>query len=138
GGGGGGGGRVLTFSEARVGPLSNLTHNGGKIVSTIAEGVYQQAGTLHKAMYRTLDDTPTTTSGTVRANGYRINAGGSKGSGNINSKSSVKIEKGAITINGTGKDGATIGEEIIEFLYEKLSQADDVLSAADMEGLLYD
>jgi phage-related protein len=125
---------LLPFSDAHTGPLSQLTHNGGKIVSTMAEGVYGQAGTLHKAMYQTLADTPSSLSTSVKTNG--INPAGRATGGSVRSSSSFKIEKGAIVVNGTGKDGATIGEEIIEFLYNKLSQANDILSSADMNQLL--
>jgi phage-related protein len=127
----------LPFSDAHKGPLSQLTHNGGKIVSTMAEGVYKQAGTLHRAMRDTLEDTPTTT--TVRANAHRVNPAGKTAAGSGGGRSTLiksLIEK--IIINGVDKNGKVIAEEIIEALYEKLSQADDILSAADLEGLLYD
>lgn len=146
---------LLPFSDAKEGPLSKLTHNGGMIVSTIAEGVYKKAGALHKAMQRTLADTPTTAYGTaemlpqdsttaaaggaVNANGYRVNpAGNQKAGGTIDRRTQIKnlIEK--LVINGADKDGKQIADEVIEAIYEKLSQADDILSAADMEGLLYD
>jgi len=127
---------LLPFSDAHEGPLSNLTHNGGKIVSTMAEGVYSQTGTLHKAMYDTLDGTPTST--TVSVGGAKVNAAGARAAGgNVNSHATVKIEKGAIAIHGTGKDGTMIADEIVETLLEKLSQANDILSTADVRGLLY-
>ncbi|MGP9042100.1 tape measure protein [Cytobacillus kochii] len=129
---------LLPFSDAKTGPLSNLTHNGGKIVTTMAEGVYRQAGVLHKAMTRTLEDTPTSTSGTVAANGYRVNPAGQRSTSGSDRRTQIKnlIEK--LVIQGVDKDGKTIADEVIEALYEKLSQADDILSAADMEALLYD
>jgi len=130
---------LLPFSDAKTGPLSQLTHNGGKIVSTMADGVYQQAGTLHKAMTKTLEDTPTTTSGTVNANAHRINAAGRSAAGSGTGKGTVirsMIER--LVINGVDKNGKVIADEIIEALLEKLQQADDILSAADLEGLLYD
>jgi phage-related protein len=144
----------LPFSDAHTGPLSQLTHNGGKIVSTMAEGVYKQAGTLHKAMSNTLAGTPTmleavqpkittidpeTTGTNVKANAHRINPAGKTAVGSGGGRSTLiksLIEK--IIINGVDKNGKVIAEEIIEALYEKLSQADDILSAADLEGLLYD
>lgn len=128
---------LLPFSDAKTGPLSSLTHNGGKIVSTMAEGVYSQAGTLHKAMSDTLADTPTST--TVGANQHRINAAGSgKGTGTGDRRTQIKnlIEK--LVIQGTDKDGKTIADEVIEAIYEKLTQAEDILSAGDWGELLND
>jgi hypothetical protein len=128
---------LLPFSDAKTGPLSSLTHNGGKIVSTMAEGVYQQAGTLHKAMSDTLDDTPTST--TVNANKHRINAAGSgTGTGTGDRRTQIKnlIEK--LVIQGVDKDGKTIADEVIEAIYEKLTQAEDILSAGDWGDLLND
>jgi len=69
---------------------------------------------------------------------YGVNPAGTAGRGGISSRSSVKIEKGAIVISGTDKNGAAIGEELLAYLYDKLSQADEILSTADVGGLLYD
>lgn len=48
----------LPFSDAKTGPLSQLTHNGGKIITTMAEGIYKQKGALASAMDHVLMRTP--------------------------------------------------------------------------------
>lgn len=144
---------LLPFSDAKEGPLSSLTHNGGKIVTTMAEGVYRQAGTLHRAMSDTLDGTPTggqmtrtafndtldgtPTGTTVKSNAYRVNAAGNTPAGNGGNRTSIRslIEK--LVIEGADKDGKMLADEIIEALYDKLKQANEILSTADWEGLLH-
>ena len=46
---------MLPFSDAKEGPLSQLTHNGKKLMSTIAEGVTIEAPKLHDAVGDGLD-----------------------------------------------------------------------------------
>jgi hypothetical protein len=129
---------LLPFSDAHTGPLSSLTHNGGKIVSTMAEGVYSKAGTLHKAMYDTLDNTPTSTA--VSVGGAKVNAAGTAKAGAIGGGRGTQIKNliEKLVITGVDKDGKAIADEIVEALYEKLSQASDILSTANVGGLLHD
>lgn len=128
---------LLPFSDAKTGPLSSLTHNGGKIVSTMAEGIYKQAGTLHKAMYSTLENTPSTVSGTVRANAYRVNPAGSRGTGSAGNSTVIKNLVEKIIIQGADKDGKQLATDLVNQLYDILSGADDILGA-DMGALLND
>jgi phage-related protein len=123
---------LLPFSDAKKGPLSQLTHNGGKIVTTLAEGVKSKAGTLHDTMTRTLNGVPNSVSGTAN-----INAAGNPTAGSGDRQTIIRslIEK--IIIQGAeGKDGKALAEEIIEALYEKLQGADDILSDGDLGALL--
>lgn len=46
---------LLPFSDAKTGPLSDLTYSGSKIPGTIAEGIDKGAGQLHAAAYRMMD-----------------------------------------------------------------------------------
>ncbi|GEN33859.1 phage tail tape measure protein [Aneurinibacillus danicus] len=46
---------LLPFSDAKTGPLSDLTYSGSKIPGTIAEGVDKGAGQLRAAAYRMMD-----------------------------------------------------------------------------------
>ncbi|QUO43459.1 hypothetical protein KDJ56_11160 [Brevibacillus composti] len=46
---------LLPFSDAKTGPLSDLTYSGSKIPGTIAEGVDKGSGQLHVAAYRMMD-----------------------------------------------------------------------------------
>lgn len=41
---------MLPFSDAKEGPLSQLTHNGKKLMSTIADGVHMEAPKLYDAV----------------------------------------------------------------------------------------
>jgi phage-related protein len=54
---------LLPFSDAKTGPFSELTHNGGRIMSTLAEGVYNQTGSLHKSMNQAFAGVPSFTPG---------------------------------------------------------------------------
>lgn len=45
---------LLPFSDAEVGPLSELTHNGGQIMATLAEGIQAEQGAPFEAIQKTL------------------------------------------------------------------------------------
>ncbi|WP_179223530.1 phage tail tape measure protein [Paenibacillus tyrfis] len=47
--------QYLPFSDAKVGPLSDLTYSGSKIPGTIAEGVRQGAGQLRAATHSMME-----------------------------------------------------------------------------------
>ncbi|MED3571965.1 phage tail tape measure protein [Cytobacillus praedii] len=126
----------LPFSDAHEGPLSNLTLNGGKIVSTMAEGIYKQKGVLTSAMNDVLGPTPG-----VNIKAGQVNPAGSTPGGGGNSSKAVVIQKlvGKIEINGaSGKNAKELVDEIIDQLYDRLSTADEILSAAGMGALLDD
>ena len=139
---------LLPFSDAKTGPLSSLTHNGGKIVSTMAEGVYKQAGTLERAMSYALGGVPqstssvvdayATSSGTVDANGYRINPSGVARSERGGNTFSIKSLVEKLVIQGSGKDPKELADELLEIIYEELKQAKEVLSSGDWGALLND
>ncbi|MFY2157982.1 hypothetical protein ACOSZF_20445 [Cytobacillus firmus] len=140
---------LLPFSDAKTGPFSQLTHNGGKIMSTLAEGVYNQTGALHRSMNQAFAGAPGLTAGYDFSNdsgygtGSSVKLGSVPVSGSTMNKSNVsrntvlKIEKGAIQINSTdGRSNEELGQFIMEYLYDRLSQAEEILSSADMGRLL--
>jgi hypothetical protein len=126
--------KLMPFSDAKEGPFSNLTQNGGKIVSTMAEGVRKQQGTLHKAMNGALEGTPG-----VNIKADKINAAGKTGTGNVSKRTQIKNLVEKLIIHGAdGKNAVQLADEIIEKLYEKLQGADEILSGGDMGALLDD
>lgn len=50
--------KLMPFSDAKKGPFSELTYSGGAIITTMAQGVNKQAGTLHSAMADTFKAVP--------------------------------------------------------------------------------
>ncbi|MBM7584998.1 hypothetical protein JOC86_001535 [Bacillus pakistanensis] len=109
-------------------------------MSTLVEGVYKQTRTLHNAMGNAFGSEPGLTAGySFSSNDSSYGPRSSVNSSNLKLSTVLKIEKGAIQINSTdGRSNEELGQVIMEYLTEKLSQADDILSAADLEGLLYD
>lgn len=127
----------LPFSDAHKGPLSNLTLNGSKIVTTMAEGIHKQKGALASAMDNVLMKTP----GAAIPAGSVNPAGSTAGKGGGSVSKSVVIEKliEKIEIVGAeGKDAKQLVDEIIAILYDRLSNADEILSAAGLGALLDD
>lgn len=117
---------LLPFSDAHEGPLSQLTHNGGKIVSTMAEGVYKQRGALASAMDNVLGNTP----GVNIQAGTANPAGAVGGKGNVTKTITIEklIEK--LEISGAeGKNAKELAQEIIAEIYEILKGADEIESA---------
>lgn len=128
----------LPFSDAKKGPLSNLTLNGGKIVTTMAEGIYSQQGALTNAMDGVLapsaSGSATVAAGTANPAGRTTAAAGGGKAAVIIQKLIEKIE-----IHGAdGKNASTLVDEIIAQLYEKFKNADEILSAAGLGDLLHD
>ncbi|TYR82126.1 hypothetical protein FZC66_00575 [Priestia megaterium] len=128
---------LLPFSDAKTGPLSDLTHNGGKIVSTMAEGVYKQAGTLHRAMSDTFESSPgLSASSSIKEDSVPLSGSRSR---NVSSSKSVKFGDIHVHIDGSNNRSVRdMADELIEVLHEKISKADTILSDADWESLLYD
>ncbi|MGG3803171.1 phage tail tape measure protein [Metabacillus fastidiosus] len=133
----------LPFSDAKVGPLSQLTHNGGKIVTTMAEGIYKQRSALAAAMDSVLMNTPQIgVQAAVDAGSTNVAAGtadpAGSAAGATNVTKSVVIEKlvEKIEINGTGSDNPKdLARQILGEMYELLKGADEI-EAAGLGDLL--
>lgn len=141
----------LPFSDAKRGPLSELTYSGGAIMTTLATGVSNKAGTLHNAMADSFAAAPKLTgSASFQAN---VNAAGSvpaaSGAANINPagtpaqggsvQKTVTIQKlfDKLELHDVGnKDADSLVEEIMHKLHDRLQKADEVLGNADMAVLL--
>lgn len=127
----------LPFSDAKKGPLSNLTLNGGKIVTTMAEGIRQQSGALTGAMNDVL--TPTA-SGTATVAAGTANPAG-RTTATSGGKAAVIIQKlvEKIEIHGAdGKTASSLVDELIAELFERFKNADEILAEAGLGALLDD
>ncbi|MEH7108218.1 hypothetical protein [Bacillus sp. JJ1764] len=140
---------LLPFSDAKTGPFSQLTHNGGKIMSTLAEGVYKQAGALHRSMSQAFAGAPALAAGYgfVDSGGYSVGAGSvnqmknfpvtSAKTTNNSSSKTVSFGDTHVHIDGSGiKNIEELGDVIVEVLHDRLSAADEIYSSADMGRLL--
>jgi hypothetical protein len=131
--------KLLPFSDAKQGPFSDLTLSGSRMMTTLASGVQQGQGTLYGAMNNAFSNAPSPTLG---VNGYQGNLAGITPTGTAAPTAVTKtvtiaklIEK--IEIYGAdSKDPATMAEEIIGHLYDRLKGADDILANADMGAVL--
>lgn len=123
----------LPFSDAKTGPLSQLTHNGSKIVTTMAEGIRSQRYALADEMDGVLMRTP---GGSNIPVGTASPAGqaGIGGSGTKN----VVIQRlfDTLQINGAdGQDSKELAKEVIAQLVELLGGASEI-EAAGLGDLL--
>ncbi|MCM3079592.1 hypothetical protein [Brevibacillus invocatus] len=141
----------LPFSDAKRGPLSELTYSGGAIMTTLATGVGNKAGTLHNAMADSFAAAPKLTgSASFQAD---VNAAGSVpaaiGVANINPagtpaqggsvQKTVTIQQlfDKLELHDVGnKDADSLVDEIMHKLYDRLQKADEVLGNAEMGALL--
>lgn len=128
----------LPFSDAKKGPLSNLTLNGGKIVTTMAEGIRGQQGALTSAMGDVLEPNAT---GTASVSAGSANPAGRVAQSTAGGRAAVIIKSlvEKIEIYGAGdKNASTLVDEILAELYERFVNADEILSAAGLGDLLRD
>lgn len=128
----------LPFSDAKKGPLSNLTLNGGKIVTTMAEGIRGQQGALTSAMGDVLEPNAT---GTANVSAGSANPAGRVAQSTAGGRAAVIIKSlvEKIEIYGAGdKNASTLVDEILAELYERFVNADEILSAAGLGDLLRD
>ncbi|WP_332648899.1 hypothetical protein [Lysinibacillus sp. 54212] len=125
----------LPFSDAKTGPLSNLTLNGSKILTTMAEGMAKQKNALTDAMNNALGTTPG-----VNVQAGKVNPAGSTATAKGGGSKQIIIERliGELKIDAAGKDPKQLAEEIIAILFERLKNADEILSSAEMGVLLGD
>lgn len=133
----------LPFSDAKKGPLSQLTLNGSKIVTTMAEGIKKQKGALASAMDSVLTNTPqigiqaSATAGAPNVSKSAINPAGTTSSAQ-NVTKTVTINKlvDKLEISGAeGKNAKQLAQEVIAELYDLLKGADEI-EAAGLGGLL--
>lgn len=117
-------------SDAKKGPFSKLTFNGGKIISTMAEGVKSQAGTLQRAVGSVFNDTG------VTVNPKDINPAGKPRPTAGGNTTIAKLFDTLEIHAAEGMDEETLADKVISKFYEKLSAADDVLGSADMGVLI--
>lgn len=123
--------KLLPFSDAKEGPFSNLTLNGGQIMTTLASGVEREAGTFRKAVTKAFGETPGVT---VKANAVSSAARTSAASGSRSVQISNPVIK--IAIEGAGANADIIAEKVITKLKALMEEADDILMSEDMGMLL--
>lgn len=124
----------LPFSDAKKGPLSSLTHNGGKIVTTMAEGIYKQKGALATAMDSVLMNTPG--GGTSIPVGTADPAGAAARGGSVTKTVVIQKFFETLQLNAEGdKGGKELAYEMIAHLVEILGGADEI-EAAGLGDLL--
>lgn len=122
----------LPFSDAKRGPFSDLTGSGGAILTTLAKGVYSEAGALQRAVSNAFSDTPISALGSSNVNP----AGSGNRGGGGNTTTIAKLFDTLIVQGTEGMDEETLADKVIDKIHEKLTAADDV-EGADMGGLLY-
>jgi hypothetical protein len=131
--------KLMPFSDAKEGPFSQLTYSGGAIMSTMAQGVTAQAGTLHSAMGTAFSQAPslesnaTVTAAAVSGSGIPISAKAAPG-GTTRTITIAKLIENLI-IQGTDKDAQELAEEVIAILHDRLLGADDIITE-EMGALL--
>ena len=117
--------QYLPFSDAKEGPLSQLTHNGRKIVTTMAEGINKERYALSDAMDNVLMRTPGGGSIPVGT----ANPGGSTAGGSGGSTKTVIIQKlfENLTVSGAeGQDAKELAKEVIAELVDLLGGASEI------------
>lgn len=125
---------LLPFSDAKDGPLSDLTYSGGAIMTTLAEGVGKEASSLHNAMEGAFNDAPGMGSSSIRP-GQANPAGGVGSSGGSGKTVNIKSLVERLVIEGSDKDPQQLAQEILAIIYDLLKTADDV-EGGDMGALL--
>lgn len=117
--------KMLPFSDAKEGPFSQLTHNGSRIMTTLGEGVDQGKGDLINKVDTALGD-------------VSINpAGGGVPAAKTGKIIQIRSLIENLNIAGMGdKDPKQVAEEIIAAIYDKLSEAAEIMEGPGREALL--
>lgn len=125
--------KLMPSSDAQEGPFSELTFNGGKILTTMAEGVRSQTPVLRSALSDAFRGVPTTPT-VNRANS--IQPVSPAGSQPVSSRTIV-IQKllDKLEISGDNKNPEELANEVLRIITERLQAADEVYSPG-MGGLL--
>lgn len=126
--------QYLPFSDAKQGPLSQLTHNGSKIVTTMAEGIHGERYALANAMDNVLMKTP---GGGSIPIGTANPAGATAGGAGTSSKTVIvqKLVENLTVSGAEGQDAKELAKEVIAQLVDLLGGASDI-EAAGMGDLL--
>jgi phage-related protein len=144
----------LPFSDAKKGPLSQLTYSGGAVMTTLANGVNKQQGALHEAVSNAFAGTnmamnvSATATGAQMAPATAFSAGGtsippaqvqavaptkSSAGGDI----SVTNLVGEIHIHAQpGDDAENLVDQVIDQLYSKAKEVIAILSSANKGALV--
>ncbi|HMM21076.1 MAG TPA: hypothetical protein PKA10_10080 [Selenomonadales bacterium] len=119
--------KFLPSSDAQEGPFSQLTHNGGQIMATLAEGVEGRSGRLKASV-----------GGALAEAGVDVNPAGNEGfSAGAAKTVTVGALIGTLHLNDVGtKDASALVDEIITHLYARLSEAANIAAAAEKGALL--
>ncbi|WP_138751125.1 hypothetical protein [Paenibacillus sinopodophylli] len=144
----------LPFSDAKKGPLSQLTYSGGAVMTTLATGVNKQQGALQDAVSNAFAGTnmgmnvTATASGSTMAAGASFSAAGTniaptgvstvaapaaKANGDINVASLV----GKIELHAKAGDNADdLVDQFIDRLHTRAKEAVAILTSADKGALV--
>jgi phage-related protein len=144
----------LPFSDAKKGPLSQLTYSGGAVMTTLATGVNKQQGVLQDAVSNAFAGTnmgmnvTATASGATMAPGASFSAAGTniaptgvnavaapaaKAGGDINVASLV----GKIEVHTQPGDNADdLLDQFIDRLHTRAKEAAAILTSADKGALV--
>lgn len=119
----------LPFSDAKKGPLSELTYSGGAIMTTLSAGVDMKAGVLSDAVGGAFASSGTN----IPANAVPAVSAPAARSGAISVASLI----GELHVNTQPGDTATdIVNDVISQLYERSKEVMGVLSNADKGALV--
>lgn len=115
---------MMPFSDAKVGPFSQLTYSGCQLMATFADGVRANAGVLRDAV-----------GGAYARAGVTVSPAGSvAGSGQGGGSFSPTIN---VVVNGAeSKDPQDLADTIIETIYEKLAEAANIAATGDMATIV--
>jgi phage-related protein len=121
----------LPFSDAKKGPLSELTYSGGAIMTTLSTGVNRQAGSLQDAVGSAFSNSGVNVSpnavGAVTAP-PAASAGPSFTIGSLVEKIELHATKDV--------DADGLVDQFIDRLYERSKEAAAILSSADKGALV--
>lgn len=119
----------LPFSDAKRGPLSELTYSGGAIMTTLGEGVWKKASILSKSISGAFSDsgvniTPNRVMATAPAAPTVAAAAPTLQFGDIHIQTSE------------GTDTVALAREVIDQLYRQVKEAAANLSSVDKTALI--
>ncbi|WP_336786558.1 hypothetical protein [Paenibacillus sp. MMO-177] len=146
--------KFLPFSDAKKGPLSELTYSGGAVMTTLATGVNKKQGALQDAVSNAFAGTNLGLNVSATATGPQLAPAASfsaaptniaptqvgvatppsaKAGGDVNVGSLV----GAVTIHQQpGEDADDLVDKFIDELYTRVKEAAAILTSADKEALI--
>jgi phage-related protein len=144
----------LPFSDAKKGPLSELTYSGGAVMTTLATGVNKQQGALQKAVTNAFAGTTLGMSVSATATGQQMApaasfsaAGTNIAPAQVNAVAATSApQKGNISVANLvgeihihaqpGDDAENLVDQVIDQLYSKVEEVIAILSSADKAVLI--